>query len=259
MHPVDYIYAKVGNKKHLDFVNWTPLGERKTVQCTLCQRPSSDWAYKFFAIYPNTYSKGQMDIQCPGCHVFIAGHADYLGFESKAKGKLNRLGMMIGVSAVISAKENHLYVSSGYYEKLKDIPNCPFTLHLASPRDVVPMWCEQPFEYPAVFIRELNRNSAALIENLYLSTSPTDIRFCSARMQAPFDYTLARKLVDHVHKESPAAAKAVKQTQIQVARGMLNPRAKLVVSASEAAPDLAKFIQHLPVNPLLRINLLESI
>lgn len=256
MHPVDFLYLHATQivKDHLPTIESVTKGT-----CHDCGRLVDQWLTpKQGCLGKDGYS--QQYQHCISCESLYHGHESVTGIERKARGGNSvpqKFGMMASAALLVTEEGSTLLASRKILDKLP--ASFPIRTVEATGRNVLRWVLENSPTYPCLFISDLGRKKAELIQNLKLSYCPEEFYLCSANELGCINLDALGQVRKKIANWSASEISEWRYIMRDLAIGKRAPADPDVLTFWGDNPDKATLARLFPANPHAKLTMLGLI
>lgn len=253
MHPVEIVFQRMTSIVSPAM----PEPVEIDADCDYCERSPDEFGYRGY----HFESYGKTSPCCHACYSFLIGDIDITGVEyTRKRGAKTpqKFGMWPGVSAAIEVSGNRsvLLAPKGVYDKLpQTFLDSIETYEMKKSSRI--QWVIEHLSFPLIYISEFGKSTNALISNLRISESVSDILCSSDKGIQQVNAQACINVFNHLSGLSNKEAELFFNTVRWLAKGTMSPRKANVVWSEN--PCLANAARALPIDPHQRLSLISIV
>lgn len=251
MHPVDFLYTQATSIVRPDM---EPPALISSGCCYNCGREPEAWlepglGYRGMSAYRLPY------LHCISCESLYIGSVSILGVERLSKGVPvgNRFGMLSSAALLVENDSATLLASAKILNKLPG--NFPLNTRELTGQQVTRFFIDHEPVWPALYISDLGRKKAELINNLRLSYNKDLLFLCSAEQCAPLNANVFQALSEPMATWAADRKLVFIRAMRNLALGNLPPLA--LVDYFNEHPQERALALLMPRDPHHRLHLLK--
>ncbi|WP_419834087.1 hypothetical protein [Endozoicomonas atrinae] len=241
------------------------LREAENETCYCCNRHSSQWIDPRYEWRVDSYIRLEVPI-CAPCNALFHGSYQFLGIEKGTEEKPvapGKLGMLVGCGLIVTQTKAILLTNPGWDKRLRAAKRPLFTMVQVSGKSaaeyaITTIRSLPDAAFPLLYISDIGRKKAELIQHMEYSLSRDLIYSCSSDPAIKMDM----QLIDTMRAlatSNKSGWKKLERFIFNACHGRIAPNDAGLREFLLGWPEALAFAQKLPADPHEKLKLLRCV